>query len=70
MCRNNEQWATSKGETWSRGTNSRKRDSLPLYSTPKNRLFVFNGDFLIELFSQKDKLHLMKGIYFLYLYVQ
>ena len=23
MCRNNEQWATSKGETWSRGTNSR-----------------------------------------------
>ena len=27
MCRNNEQWARSKGETWSRGTNSRKHDS-------------------------------------------
>ena len=23
MCRNNEEWATNKGESWSRGTNSR-----------------------------------------------
>ena len=23
MCRSNEQWTTSKGETWSRGRNSR-----------------------------------------------
>ena len=23
MCRNNEQWTTGKGETWSRGRNSR-----------------------------------------------
>ena len=25
MCRNNEQWATSRGKTWSRVTNSRLR---------------------------------------------
>ena len=50
-----------------------KRVNVILYLSivlQKNRLFVFNGDFLIELFSQKDKLHLIKGIYFLYLYVQ
>ena len=44
MCRNNEQQTTSKGETWSRGTNSRLpfdvnvnlNLELPIFSLEKN----------------------------------
>ena len=37
MRRNNEQKATSKGETWSRGTNSR----LPFYVNVMLNLSIF-----------------------------
>ena len=39
MCRNNEQWATSKGETWSRGTNSR----LPFDVNGMLDHYIFNN---------------------------
>ena len=49
MCRNNEQWATSRGKTWSRVTNSRLR---------------FDVNVMLNLYFIKELKHVFVSIEF------
>ena len=57
MCKNNKQQTTNKGETWSRGKNSRLPFDVNVklnLSTDEKFIWLANTNFLRTVSSKKD----------------